>query len=925
MKFITGIFEFDNEQSILEKRIMERDRMYKVAVVTAVYNVESYLKEMIESIIAQTIGFENIQLILVNDGSTDRSGEVCEEYARQYSDNIVVVHKENGGVSSARNEGLLHVRSRYVNFTDADDMLQENALQSMYDFLKQNEDLIDLCVIPIHFFGARSGENALNYRFEKGSRVVDLNQEYDCMQFSVSTVLVKRDCFNNRVFDEELLYAEDAQMVLDIMLDKMRIGVVYGTSYLYRKRELGDSAVDVCESRACYYIPYMKRYILHSIENAKRRMGFVPQWVQYTCMHNLHWRLKQYPFVPPGVLTKEEEREYRKLVVQAIQDIDNTIIASLKDVEISYKMAALLLKEENSSRKEIIVETDSLRMVIGNILSIDVCDYFMIYEFLKFSEDEIILEGYVKYFAEFHDLEVVLKGEQEGAVQIEKKAELTPRWEKCIFCMDHVLIKGDGFKVCLKKAEIPKSLDLKLYLRYRGCDILCKRIDFGKFFPLVNRLKNSYLYHAGYFVTYSANVLRISKGVSAKTVKGQEKNLQKELLSKKNKMLYRACIARNIYHILNRVKKREIWLISDRLKKADDNGEAFFTYMNTAGRRKDIDIYFVLDQGSGDYERIKKIGKVVPYHSAKYKILSLLCDKIISSQGDDYVFNRFFQWAFLYKDILCRQKFVFLQHGIIKDDLSRWLAKADKNISLFITSTNAEYQSVLENAYNYDERQVKCTGLPRFDYLYDDAEKGNVITFMPTWRSYLAGGLQITTDNRSLKTGFERSAYCRMYQQVFSNRRLRDAAKQYEYKIQLMLHPTMPRECIAFFQCDNAIKILDRDVRYRQLYAESKLVVTDYSSAVFDFAYLRKPVIYYQQDADEFFSGKHTYDKGYFDYERDGFGEVEYSAEALVSRIIEYMQNGCRLKEIYRERIEKTFPYHDRNNCRRVYEEIVKL
>lgn len=152
MKFITGIFEFDNEQSILEKRIMERDRMYKVAVVTAVYNVESYLKEMIESIIAQTIGFENIQLILVNDGSTDRSGEVCEEYARQYSDNIVVVHKENGGVSSARNEGLLHVRSRYVNFTDADDMLQENALQSMYDFLKQNEDLIDLCVIPIHFF-----------------------------------------------------------------------------------------------------------------------------------------------------------------------------------------------------------------------------------------------------------------------------------------------------------------------------------------------------------------------------------------------------------------------------------------------------------------------------------------------------------------------------------------------------------------------------------------------------------------------------------------------------------------------------------------------------------------------------------------------------------------------------------------------------
>lgn len=101
-------------------------------------------------------------------------------------------------------------------------------------------------------------------------------------------------------------------------------------------------------------------------------------------------------------------------------------------MEISYKMAALLLKEENSSRKEIIVETDSLRMVIGNILSIDVCDYFTIYEFLKFSEDEIILEGYVKYFAEFHDLEVVLKGDRKVLFRSKRKRNL-PRDGKSVF------------------------------------------------------------------------------------------------------------------------------------------------------------------------------------------------------------------------------------------------------------------------------------------------------------------------------------------------------------------------------------------------------------------------------------------------------------------------------------------------------------
>lgn len=80
---------------------MEQDREYKISVVTAVYNVEEYLGDMIESIIAQTIGFENVQLVLVDDGSTDRSGEICDQYADRHSDNIVVLRKENGGVSSA--------------------------------------------------------------------------------------------------------------------------------------------------------------------------------------------------------------------------------------------------------------------------------------------------------------------------------------------------------------------------------------------------------------------------------------------------------------------------------------------------------------------------------------------------------------------------------------------------------------------------------------------------------------------------------------------------------------------------------------------------------------------------------------------------------------------------------------------------------
>lgn len=111
--------------------------------------------------------------------------------------------------------------------------------------------------------------------------------------------------------------------------------------------------------------------------------------------------------------------------------------------------------------------------------------------------------------------------------------------------------------------------------------------------------------------------------------------------------------------------------------------------------------------------------------------------------------------------------------------------------------------------------------------------------------------------------------------------------------------------------------------KYRDIFAESALVITDYSSVAFDFAYLRKPVLYCQFDREDFFARQ--FDKGYFDYVRDGFGEVTYNLDDTVNKIIEYMESNCTLKEQYRSRINRFFAFHDRNNCQRVYEAIKSL
>src|SRR5690606_14472161 len=97
---------------------------YKLSVIMPIYNVEDYVGEAIDSVLGQSIGRnENIEIILIDDGSVDGSVDICKSYAEQYPDRVSYVRKENGGVSSARNLGLAKARGKYIHFFDGDDLL----------------------------------------------------------------------------------------------------------------------------------------------------------------------------------------------------------------------------------------------------------------------------------------------------------------------------------------------------------------------------------------------------------------------------------------------------------------------------------------------------------------------------------------------------------------------------------------------------------------------------------------------------------------------------------------------------------------------------------------------------------------------------------------------------------------------------------
>ena len=377
----------------------------------------------------------------------------------------------------------------------------------------------------------------------------------------------------------------------------------------------------------------------------------------------------------------------------------------------------------------------------------------------------------------------------------------------------------------------------------------------------------------------------------------------------------KVCFMRTLHTLLRPFFKKEIWLVADRCESAGDNGQAFFEYL-CANIQKNIKPYFVINKGSADYKEMKKIGKVVSPRTLKFKLFTTFATRVIASQLEYDIVNPFSFDKYL-KDILAKRKIVFLQHGITKDDISSTYNRYARKIDLFVTASPAEHASIVNNdSYGFDEDIVKLTGFARYDKLISDTEK--IIFIAPTWRKYCLK----STDSAELIDGFEESQFYNFYSQLLKSQELIDTAKRTGYSLCFYPHFLL-RSCKWHLDTSNPVYVNGENYTYNDVFKKGSLLLTDYSSVQFDFAYLRKPIIYCQFDKDEFFAS-HNYVPGYFNYEEHGFGPVTRTVTDTVKCLCEYMENGCVISEKYKERAIVTFKYIDKENCKRILEEVLK-
>ncbi len=309
---------------------------FRFSVVIPVYLVEGYLAETLDSVIAQDIGFsQHIQVILVNDGSPDDSESICLAYQKRYPDNIVYVKQENAGVSAARNHGMKYVEGKYVNFLDSDDKWTKNSFRAVYHFFEKQYDKIDLVSCPQKFFEARDEYLWLAFKYENGSRIIDVLEKYNYIQMHVTASFVKAEVLARHSFDEDLKFAEDSKFVNSVILEKLKYGVVSDALHLYRKRVNASSAIQNKGVSKEWYLDTPKHYYLELIEESIDKYGTVLLYVQYLILYDFQWRLRDDL---SRILTEEEQEWYEDCLKEMLNHMDDDLICHLDKMYVEYKI-----------------------------------------------------------------------------------------------------------------------------------------------------------------------------------------------------------------------------------------------------------------------------------------------------------------------------------------------------------------------------------------------------------------------------------------------------------------------------------------------------------------------------------------------------------------------------------------------------------
>lgn len=865
---------------------------YDITIIIPVYNAADFLERCVLSLLKQTHPFNRIEVLMINDGSTDASGRVCETLAKKYK-NIKTITQPNGGVSSARNLGLKNASGKYLFFLDADDRLSDNAVEELFGFFEKHYDEVD--IVSCLIFNDTNGVLTPHIRNKviTETRVYDVDTDIYLSQTNIN-VCVKNDGEENILFDTAMKMGEDEKRNNQIIMRKRKIGYCHKAMYYYTRH--GESSSGSGNKPYYAFDEFMKYY--EELTATYTFDGKVHPYIQAIVLYGLSWRLENGLLIPhhlEGALKDTADERLSALMGK----IGNRIIVDSPHVDYFHRLFFIRLKR--TGQLELTLNENGYRIAAadGTVCYAEPCFKVRITK-IFIRNNRLFMEGHTyspvtdlarpRVFVDYNGekTELVLKDSTFGRIGGEFQ---TNRF----YCFQTALAVEGALDVGFEARVGPVSYKTEL--------------SFSEQASLNDTRKR--IYQNGYTVRFNDSANR----VAVKKAGFKEKALTLLALDKLYlKFDWKVFLYRKAALTKTR---RKIWLYSDRQGFLDN---AYFQFKHDFSKKDGVKRYYIVDKPKNPeaYFTRKERRRLVGFKDLKHRLLYLRCDKILTSfVRGSVVSNYDIGSSHWYSDLL-RHEVIGLQHGVLLANLPMMYAKERCEADRIVVSSRYEIDNFINN-YGCDEEDLIPCGMPRFDRIDTQTPPQRKIILCPSWRSSLIG--EYRNHARKLNdAAFLASDFYRSVNEVLNSEDLAAVLEKYDITLDFKNHPLFAGYDRHFESDNPRVRVLGGEARLE----EYLVMITDYSSIVFDFVYLERPVIYFMPDYTLFKAGVTHYYRSLGIPLEDGFGEFTQTAGELAGALRRLAENDFKPAPQYAEKMKGFFLNKGKNHSDKLYEALMK-
>lgn len=882
------------------------------------HNKYADLKATIESIAASGKALSDKVSVLIVNAAGDKISDDILSGASYKTEELKQDLTSFGGQYKAILGKLRQMEADYVHFVEAGDVLSKDALSKIAE--KMDSQSVEKSQKKQPVIVMKLPPNGSKVRTKRDENELNITQcPYD-VPLALNQMVIPFGLLQDISLDEGLQFYGEYQLLNAVFEKEQELALTQGGTVTDREDNIRNEILFLDSSKREWYDEFFDCYVKRLIQGKEEEKGegvkkeeILDLHIQYQLFfilcrmfhHNINSRNK--------AVYQDDYQMLEDAVAELLCYIQDEIIVNVNDyypyrIDMMCVVYFLKLKYggEQCFHYAIDGHKSNVYLALGEILLINVLGEGVRIEKIDSDEREIRLECTTRVFTTKETFRLKAKMNKK-----ELKVEEIYRYSHLKF-FGKTIERKHVYCVHVPKEALKSRAALALMWEFMGYEQVAE-ISTRRFTSRLNsEVESAYCICDDVMIDLRPDKKRMFfTPYTRKRHRACEKRYLNDLKS----------ISRDLYELRKaywrnypKYHRKKIWITFDKLYKGGDCGEYFYKYART--RKDGIQVEYLIKEESPDAKRLVKEGyQPLYFGTMEHKLKFLYADVIAATHPNVPVYSALEPEEFEYMKDLFHGRVVCIQHGLAVQKLALNLYQTYDNISTFYVASKYEKKNLLHPIYGYQEEQIELTGIPRFDGLHNQDQRQILIA--PTWRSYIAMPPSVGS-TRPYSPTFKETAYYQIFQSLINHKKLIDAAKRLGYRIVYLVHPTIASQ-LQDFTAEDVVTIQSPvGASYEKLLTESSLMVTDYSGIQFDFAYMRKPIVYYHPDA----LPPH-YGEGGFIYDTMGFGEIEKEEDDLVNLLVGYMENQCRMKEFYQNRADDFFGFADDKSSERIYESLL--